>query len=179
MAPNRYGLSLIWFTKGWLEYPIPLFDVDISTLEAIEISMEICAEISGYNNHFQSDLTFSLNGIEAGTWTSPGDYGDRKGKFTPAWWTLGTEYGDHKILRFCQDGVFMDNEKLSDKSLFEFLAASRDPEMIRLRIECREDAVHPGGLNLFGRHFGDYDQNMIVRLFSKFDESDSEDIQVE
>ena len=35
---------------------------------------------------------------------------------------------------------------------------------IRLRIGVRDDARHPGGMNIFGRGFGNYDQDIVMRL---------------
>ena len=35
---------------------------------------------------------------------------------------------------------------------------------IRLRIEVPETAEHPGGINIFGRGFGNYDQDIVLRL---------------
>ena len=35
---------------------------------------------------------------------------------------------------------------------------------IRLRVGIREDADHPGGINIFGRGFGNYDQDIMMRL---------------
>ena len=29
---------------------------------------------------------------------------------------------------------------------------------------CKEDARHPGGINIFGRGFGNYDQDIVLRL---------------
>ena len=35
--------------------------------------------------------------MEIGTWTSPGDYGDKRGVYTPQWWKLkGSQYGKLK-----------------------------------------------------------------------------------
>ena len=35
---------------------------------------------------------------------------------------------------------------------------------IRVRIGVREDAGHPGGINTFGRGFGNSDQDIVMRL---------------
>ena len=35
---------------------------------------------------------------------------------------------------------------------------------IRLRIGVKPDAKHPGGINIFGRGFGNYDQDIVLRL---------------
>lgn len=164
LASNRHGLSLLWFTSGYVEYPIPIFDVDTSQVSEMEISMEICSECPGFNAGWQSDIVFSINGLLAGTWTSPGDFGDRKGKYTPSWWTLGTEYGLKKTLRITPEGTYMDHERLSDLTLQQVLEQSAGKPEMRLRIESPKEAEHPGGLNLFGRSFGDYDQNILVRF---------------
>jgi len=48
--------------------------------------MEISSEAPSYNNNYPSDIVFSLKKIELGTWTSPGDFGDKRGNFNPQWW---------------------------------------------------------------------------------------------
>lgn len=159
-APNRYGLSLLWFTSGYLEYPIPTYDIDLPHLRQIEISLELCSEYPGYNNSFESDIRFYFNGHLLGSWTSPGDFGGRKGKYTPEWWNLGTEYGLLKTIRINDEGVFLDGIRLSDKPLKDFIK-DRDRNFT-FRIECPKNTTHPGGLNLFGRNFGDYDQSINV-----------------
>ena len=35
---------------------------------------------------------------------------------------------------------------------------------IRLRIAVKDDAKHPGGVNIFGRGFGNYDQDIVLRI---------------
>lgn len=58
----------------------------------------------------------------------------------------------------------MDHERLSDLTLQQVLEQSAGKPEMRLRIESPKEAEHPGGLNLFGRSFGDYDQNILVRF---------------
>lgn len=49
---------------------------------------------AGYNTRWPSDITVSINGMEIGTWTSPGDMGGEHGRLTPDWWTIeNTQYG--------------------------------------------------------------------------------------
>jgi predicted transcriptional regulator len=38
---------------------------------------------------------------------------------------------------------------------------------IRLKIEVKPDARHPGGLNIFGRGFGNYDQDIVLRVMTE------------
>ena len=54
-----------------------------------------------------SDITFSLNGVILGTWTSPGDYGDRRGKYNPSWWfPFLNQYGLLKKLTITPEAPF-------------------------------------------------------------------------
>jgi predicted transcriptional regulator len=34
-----------------------------------------------------------------------------------------------------------------------------------MRIGIDENASHPGGVNIFGRGFGNYDQDIVMRLY--------------
>ena len=38
---------------------------------------------------------------------------------------------------------------------------------IRLKVGVKADAKHPGGINIFGRGFGNYDQDIVLRLHTK------------
>lgn len=160
-APERLTASIIWFTSGYLEYSIPIYDIKFDLLDELEISMEICSEYPGYNNSFKSDIYFSMNGIKMGKWRSPGDFGDKKGLYTPKWWTLGSEYGLLKMLRINENGVFLDGVQLSNIPLSEFLKKA-DMQLF-FRIECLSDTEYPGGINLFGKHFGNFNQDIKVK----------------
>lgn len=164
-SPNRSDISLIWFTSGYLEYSIPIYDIDFSNLEEIEISLEICSEFPGYNNSFKSDIYFYLNNISLGKWTSPGDFGDRKGVFTPSWWDLGTEYGLLKMIKINSNGVFLDGIQLSNSPLQDFL--SEDLYSLSFKIECPTDTQYPGGINIFGENFGNFNQNIKIKCYYK------------
>ena len=41
--------------------------------------MELSSEVPGTNANWPSDITLWVNEIEIGTWTSPGDFGDKRG----------------------------------------------------------------------------------------------------
>ncbi len=162
-SPSRLNASIIWFTSGYIEYPIPTYDINFSRLEEIEISLEICSEFPGYNNSFKSDIYFYLNNIVLGKWTSPGDFGDKKGVFTPSWWELGTEYGLMKTIKINEKGVYLDGIKLSDTSLSDILNSSIDN--IIFKIEVPKDSEHPGGINIFGNNFGNFNQDIKIRCY--------------
>ncbi|MNR50665.1 hypothetical protein D3C85_1702180 [compost metagenome] len=53
-------------------------------------------------------------------------------------------------------------KKISDVSLKDLQLESRP--YLRLRIGVDPTAVHKGGVNLFGREFGDYEQDIKMRI---------------
>lgn len=164
LDPGRMGAGLIWFTRGYVEYQFPNnIKLMNGTLSSIEFSFELSSEVPGTAADWPSDITVAVNRIEVGTWTSPGDFGDKRGVYTPDWWTLkGSQYGKLKAFRVTRDGTYVDGIKISPVSLRDLdLEAHRS---IRLRVAVKEDAKHPGGLNIFGRGFGNYDQDILMRI---------------
>lgn len=167
LDPDRMNTALLWFTRGYVEYQFPNnARLSRTELEAIEFSMELSSEVPGTSADWPSDITLTVNGVEAGTWTSPGDFGDKRGVFTPDWWKLkGSQYGKLKSWRVGTAGTYVDGVKISDVSLAMLDVAGH--HSIRLRIGVRSDARHPGGMNLFGRGFGNYDQDIVMRLHTR------------
>ena len=156
--------GLVWFTRGHVEYQFPNnAKLSNSEIEAIEFSMELSSEVPGTSADWPSDITVWVNGVEVGTWTSPGDYGDKRGVYTPDWWKLkGSQYGKLKTFRVNGKGSFVDGIKISTVTLKDLDIGSH--HSIRLRVGIRGDARHPGGINIFGRGFGNYDQDIIMRI---------------
>lgn len=163
LDPDRMKAGLIWFTRGFVEYQFPNNAKLAGTaIESVEFSMELSSEVPGTAADWPSDITAWINGVEVGTWTSPGDFGDRRGVYTPDWWKLkGSQYGKLKTWRVGGDGTYIDGVRISDVSIGDI---DIDHHSLRLRIGIREDATRPGGLNIFGRGFGNYDQDIILRL---------------
>lgn len=164
LDPGRMKTGLIWFTRGFVEYQFPNnAKLAQNTIETMEFSMELSSEVPGTSADWPSDITLSVNGTEIGTWMSTGDYGDKRGVYTPDWWKLkGSQYGKLKSWRVTTDGTYVDGMKISPVSLVDLDLANH--RSIRLRIAVKEDAKHPGGINIFGRGFGNYDQDIILRL---------------
>lgn len=164
LDPDRMKAGLIWFTRGYLEYQFPNnAKLAQNRVSSLEVSMELSSEVPGTSADWPSDITVSINGTEIGTWTSPGDFGDQRGVYTPAWWKLkGSQYGKLKDWRVTESGTFVDGLKISPVSLKDLDLESH--HSIRLRIAVKEDARHPGGINIFGRGFGNYDQDIVLRL---------------
>lgn len=164
LDPNRMRSALLWFTSGYVEYQFPNnAKLRGSELAAIELSMEVSSEVPGTNADWPSDITLSINGVELGTWTSPGDFGDKRGIYTPVWWKLsGSQYGMLKHWTVNGAGTFVDGMKISQVTLADLsIDAHRS---IRLKVEVKREARHPGGINIFGRGFGNYDQDILLRF---------------
>jgi predicted transcriptional regulator len=164
LEPGRMKAALLWLTNGFVEYKFPNNSrVLNSEVEAVEISMELSSEVPGTSSDWPSDITVSINDVELGVWTSPGDFGDKRGLYTPRWWKLrGSQYGMLKTWSVNTEGSYVDGVRISSVRLQDLdLDAHRS---IRLRIEVKPDARNPGGLNIFGRGFGNYDQDILLSL---------------
>jgi predicted transcriptional regulator len=164
LDPARVQAALIWFGRGHVEYKFPnnakLLN---SAVDAIEFSMELSSEVPGTNMDWPSDITLWVNEVPVGTWTSPGDYGDKRGVYTPNWWKLeGSQYGKLKTWRIGKAGSFIDGVRISDVTVEDIDLLQH--HSIRMRIGIDEKAKHPGGVNIFGRGFGNYDHDIVMRV---------------
>lgn len=163
MVPERMKAQIVWFTQGFLEYQAPNLLKEGDTLKMIEISFEIASEFPFTNNNWPSDITFSLNDQELGSWTSPGDFGDIRGKYTPKWYPDHlNQYGLLKTIRITEHGTNIDGDFLSPLKISD-LDASADTW--KFRFEVKGDAKNIGGCTLFGENFGNYKQDIKVKLF--------------
>lgn len=164
LDPDRMRAGLLWFTRGFVEYQFPNnAKLSGTPVQSLELSVELSSEVPGTSKDWPSDITVAINGQEIDTWTSPGDFGDKRGKFTPDWWKLaGSQYGDLKRWQVTAEGSFRDGQRVSDCRLADL--ELNDHRSIRVRIGVKDDARHPGGLNIFGRGFGNHDQDITLRL---------------
>jgi predicted transcriptional regulator len=161
--PESKTAEIIWFRQGWLEYRFPKAIPYNATIKSVEFSLEICSEAPNYNNEWPSDITIWVNGIDIGTWTSPGDFGDHRGKLNPSWWNdNSTQYGILKTWRVNEKGSSIDYDKASSLSIKD-LHLDEHP-FILFKIGIKEEAEHHGGINLFGRGFGDYAQAIVMKI---------------
>ncbi|MCR5188427.1 MAG: ArsR family transcriptional regulator [Treponema sp.] len=165
LNPDRMKAGLLWCGSGYFEYKFPNNNMyDQKKLQKLEISMELSSETPGTNSNWPSDITVWVNRTEIGTWTSPGDFGDKRGKYTPEWWKLeGSQYGLLKNFYITNDGSFIDGVKISDVTLADLHISEH--HSIRVKVGVKEDAVHMGGMNIFGKGFGNYDQGIILRSY--------------
>jgi predicted transcriptional regulator len=162
--PDRISAQLLWFRRGYVDYKFPMLTVPKKpTIQSIQFSMEVCSEAPRYDHHWPSDLTVSINEKEIGTWTCPGDFGDRRGKLNPHWLPdYHTQYGLLKTWKVDRQGSYLDDVTISDITLNDLQLESRD--YISFRIGVKSTATHIGGINIFGKEFGDYNQDIIMRV---------------
>lgn len=161
--PERASAQLIWLGDGYIEYRFPTNQLQGKQLLKVEISAELCSEDHEYNVDYPSDITLWVDDLEVGTWSCPSDFGGRRGKLNPAWWPdKNTQYGMLKTWKITEDGCYLDDIKASGHRLSQFNLEQK--EYITVRIGISEDAIHKGGLNLFGEGFGDYAQNIVMKI---------------
>ncbi len=161
--PERFRAQLMWFKQGYVEYRFPNRIPTNAVLESVQISLELCSEAPLHNNDWPSDITVWMNGIEVGTWTSPGDFGGERGSLTPDWWEeWNSQYGLLKMWKVTSDGSYVDGIRVSAVTIDALNIGSGG--FIAVRIGNKEDAARIGGINIFGRHFGNYPQDIVMRL---------------
>ncbi len=165
--PERLQAQILWSGGGYVEYRFPnLFRADMVPKKLI-LSAEICSEAPNYREDWRSDITVWINGVDCGTWTCPGDFGERRGLLTPSFVLYGSsQYGlltnwtiDGK--GSCINGEPAMNTRIQDLFL-------EGASHISVRIGNKPDTKFRGGFNIFGAKAGDYPQD--IRLTFEYDE---------
>lgn len=165
-SPERFNAGIIWFTSGYVEYRFPNQLHSDETAKEIQISMELCSEAPGVLENYPSDIYFYVNDIELGFWTSPGELFDRPGRFTPAWWYKNfPQYGRMKIITINENGTYLDGLFLAPVTIQDIDLDNR-PE-ISIKIAVPKTARHVGGVNIFGKGFGDYNEGIRAKVLYK------------
>lgn len=171
--PDRHLAGLVWFHHGFVEYRFPNRLPPGATLDSLHLSVEMCSEAPLHHNNWLSDITLWINNVEIGTWMSPADFGGQRGKLTPTWWgSLSSQYGLLKIWTVNDQESLLDGLKISGVHLQDL--GVTESTSISIRLGVKPDAPHVGGVNLFGRQFGNYPQDIVLRLRHKMTSSLSE-----
>ncbi|MDR3319255.1 MAG: helix-turn-helix domain-containing protein [Clostridiales bacterium] len=158
--PERADAGIIWAAGGRIVYAFSnCFGADCAPVE-LSFALELCSETLNYQNDWMSDITFSINGVEIVTFTSPGDLGGRRGTLNPSWWSdYASQYGLFTKLSVTPLGVYFNGLRKHDRVKINDLNLT-DCNKITLKIENKPDAVHIGGFNIFGKGFGDFPQDI-------------------
>lgn len=159
--PQRFRAGILWMREGFVEYAFPPVGAPES-LEFLEFSFEACSEAPCYRNDWPSDIYVCVNGVRIGVWRCPGDFGGRRGRNNPEWWSdSNTQFGRLTTWRVNAYGTQLEGLPVSRVSLGDLKLA--DSEYVSLRIGVEKSGDYAGGLNLFGRSFGDYPQDILMR----------------
>ena len=160
--PDHTNAQLIWFMTGFLRYNIVNKDLKTPKLLRVDISLEICAEAPGYNNNWPSDIYFKINGQHLSVLRVKGDYGGVRGANNPPWWRdSNTQFGELAQLSITKMGTYL-NGKLVSAATIDSLGMTQK-HCFSFEIGVSPDSEYPGGLNLFGKGFGNYAQDILVK----------------
>lgn len=161
--PDRINAGILWFTRGYIEYIIPNLLPDATQIDQITLSFEIGSEAPGVSSDWPSDISFYLNDTKVGMWTSAGDFGDVRGIFTPDWWFPNwNQYGVLKMLVINRKGTFIDGLKVSNVTINQLQLDYKST--LRFKFMVPNDASNVGGITLFGSGFGNYNQDIRIRI---------------
>lgn len=170
-SPKRFSALIIWCDCGYIEYDFPCnFFKEKEVLE-LNFTMEICSEAPNYRLDWKSDISFYINNKKLATYTSPSDFGGRRGKLNPSWWPdRNTQYG--QLIKICitKESTYLNGELVSNIGLDNLDLHLMDK--FSFKIENEKDAKHVGGFNLFSEHFGDYNQGLKMTAIYKSNPQD-------
>ncbi|WP_139997576.1 ArsR/SmtB family transcription factor [Paenibacillus paridis] len=165
LDPERVQAGILWFARGFVEYKIPNYLFKDQVVSEIEISLEIGSEAPHINENWPSDIEFTINDKSMGIWTSPGDFGSFRGRLSPEWWHSDVnQYGLMKVLRINESGSFVDGQQISELTIED---VSSDRSQWTFRISAEDVSRGRGGLTLYGKGFGNYDQDIVIRSYYK------------
>ncbi len=163
LYPDRARAEILWAGGGYIEYAFPNTLPATSLIDVVELAAEISSEAPGYENDYPSDITLWINGVDVGTWTSPGDPGGERGRLNPAWWQdYMNQHGYLKVWRVDSNGTFIDGTKLSDVTIADIQV--HPWQATRVRFGIKTSSSNRGGFTLFGRGFGSYEQDLVLRI---------------
>lgn len=169
--PEHVFAQIIWFRHGSLRYEFPNNLPHGAEASELEISLELCSEAPEHDLDWPSDITVWVCGTEIGTWTSPADFGGSRGKVTPLWWPINhSQFGVLKRFKINREGTFIDGKRVSGVSIGSLSLSGQ--HQIPVKIGVKEGARYQGGVNLFGRRFGNTEQDILMRLWYEFREGE-------
>ncbi len=168
--PERQDAELIWLSTGFVEYSFP--NLATAGASRLSVSAELCSEAPFFDLSAQSDITLWINGVRIGPWRSPADFGGRRGLLTPSFWGVHkTQFG--LLVTWVVDevgsSVHADGAPDGCPGGAAFPARLGDLGLgqgasIAVRLGVEPDAERPGGMNLFGKGFGDHPQGLRLRI---------------
>ncbi|MDD5705011.1 MAG: helix-turn-helix domain-containing protein [Kiritimatiellae bacterium] len=163
--PQRMLAQSLHIGHGFVEYQFPREVPAGVEIREVAFWAEISSEASlpvGVNE-CPSDITLWINNVDIGAWTCPGFFTGTRGRHTPAWVPLHwNQFGLLKMWRINESGAMVDGVALSQVTP----AALRlfESRTIAVRLGIADRARHGGGLELFGRKFGNYAHDLVLEI---------------
>lgn len=161
--PQRLEAQMLWLHDGFVEYRIPNLLPEKQEIVQLTISFEISGADQGSEHDTQSELHFRLNGEEIGRWTTLPARDNARGIYTPPGWNRKERrYGYLKMLVVNATGSYLDGVKVADRDpAAPFLDENNE---MKIRFEAHPENGREGGLALYGSGFGNYKQDILVRV---------------
>ncbi|MDR1948919.1 MAG: hypothetical protein LBQ38_05990, partial [Spirochaetaceae bacterium] len=150
--------GLIWFSAGFVEYPVPNYLPEGARLIELQISLEIASHLPDAAPEDKSlGVLFSVNQIAVGSWIVPLNDDNYRSLYTPSWWEPSRiQSGKIKLLTINQKGTFIDgNNRVSAVTIGQLDITPG--KRVRLRVTSQGS-----GVTIFGRGFGNYNQDISV-----------------
>lgn len=161
--PERVQAKMLWFSRGYIEYKAPNFLLGSQNPEELEITFELSTVLPFHPGNEPAGVVFSFNSIELGKWSGQKYQGTSRGIYTPAWWSDPlSQCGLLKTLRINRNGTYMDGKRISDVTLDNL--PIRDKQWT-FRIAVPEQHGSSTGITLFGRGFGNHQQDLLFNLY--------------
>ena len=155
--------QLLWFSTGYLEYDICNKYLLDHMVVGVNISFEVCAEAPGYNNTWPSDIDVKINGVLITRFRVAGDFGGTRGINNPVWWSdSNTQFGEMKKVMITNKGCFLNGKKVSKETIDSLKLKERHHFTLAIGVDPKSEC--PGGINLFGKQFGNYAQDIRMEI---------------
>ena len=168
-SPERTKAAILWIGEGFVTYRLPNYLEPGQRPVEIQLSFELSSEAPGVAETWPSDIHFYFNDVHLGAWTSPGDFGAAHGTYTPDWWYPNwNQHGLLKLLSINHLGAFIDGAPISSVAIDSLALAAGSDMTLRLAVGP-EGTV--GGMTIFGRGFGNYNQDIKFRVVFEQDDA--------
>ena len=161
--PDHLQAQLLWFTTGYLKYRISNRFLKEENVESVNISFEVCSEAPGYNNTWPSDIFFKVNDKDITTFRVAGDYGGSRGINNPSWWPdSNTQFGELVVFSITDKRTMLNGKVISRENLNSLRLKESNTFSISMGVD--KNSEFPGGMNLFGKNFGNYAQDIRIEI---------------
>lgn len=160
-STQRFSLQNLYVGRNaYIEYLFP--SLNNNTLSELYFSLEICAESPNYNNNYYSDITFWINDVELLTFTSPADFGGRRGILNPSWLPESiSQYGQLITISINRLGTYLNGVKVNNLTLENIKL--NNSKSLKFSFGNKKGCQHNGGFNIYGKNAGDHPQNIVMK----------------